>query len=109
MKFSHKDKKDVRVVKQSTYAFDFPQNLDQTPVEQGVFFLLNETSDVLFVGCAVASGFEAALSALQGTPVTQNVVTYRWFITENEAAAEALAKDWIDKYQPDNQLENQAC
>ena len=103
MRFSHKDKKDERISRQSTYAFDFPQKLDQAPVEQGVFVLLNEASDVLFVGCAVTTGFEVALSELNGKNCARGAVAYRWFVTENELAAKALATDWIGKYQPDNQ------
>lgn len=104
MRFSHKDKKDPRVLKQSTYAFDFPTKLDQAPLEQGVFVLLNEVSDVLFVGCVTNQGFELTLAELVGEPVADNTTSYRWFITENEQTAQALAKDWIEKYQPHNQL-----
>ena len=103
MRFSHKDKKDERVSRQSTYAFDFPEKVDQAPLDQGVFVLLNETSDVLYVGCAVKSGFEAALSALKGKHLTRDVIAYRWFITENQLTASELAMDWIEKYQPNNQ------
>jgi len=104
MRFSHKDKKDERVSRQSTYAFDFPSKLDEAPVEQGVFVLLNETSDVLYVGCATKGGFKAALSELKGENSTNDVAAYRWFITETELAANTLAADWIEKYQPKNQL-----
>ena len=104
MRFSHKDKKDTRVSKQSTYAFGFPDKLDQAPLEQGVFVLLNEADDVLYVGCADSSGFELALSASKGKNIARDVVAYRWFITENQQEANALASDWIEKYQPNNQL-----
>ena len=103
MRFSHKDKKDERVVRQSTYAFDFPDKVDQAPLEQGVFVLLNEASDVLYVGCALERGFETALLALNGKHSTRDVIAYRWFITENQLTANALAMDWIEKYQPNNQ------
>lgn len=103
MRFSHKDKKDERVSSQSTYAFDFPQKLNQAPEEQGVFVLLNDTSDVLYVGRAEAGGFKQVLSGLIGKVSASNVVAYRWFLTENVQAAEALAQDWIGKYQPGNQ------
>ena len=104
MRFSHKDKKDARVTQQSTYAFDFPQKLDQVPQQQGVFVLLNEASDVLYVGCVAAGGFAEALLKLVDSLSVNNVVAYRWFVTESEQQAEALAQDWIKKYQPDNQL-----
>ena len=103
MRFSHKDKKDERVAKQSTYAFDFPQKLDQAPEEQGVFVLLNETSDVLYVGHTAVGGFEQTLSGLIDTAPARNVVAYRWFVTVNQQATETLVQDWIDKYHPDNQ------
>lgn len=103
MRFSHKDKNDVRVDKQSTYAFDFPSKLDQAPEEQGVFVLLNESSDVMYVGYAEANYFEQTLSALIDTAATAKVVSYRWFITESVSAAKLLTQDWIVKYQPSNQ------
>ena len=103
MRFSHKDKKDHRVSRQSTYAFDFPDKLEQAPVEQGVFVLLNDTSDVLYVGCATINGFATALFALKGKNSARDVVAYRWFITEDQITANALAMDWIEKYQPNNQ------
>ncbi|MEH6822794.1 MAG: hypothetical protein V7629_02640 [Motiliproteus sp.] len=103
MRFSHKDKKDPRVSRQSTYAFDFVKKFDESPKEQGVFVLLNETSDVLYVGRAAAGGFEQTLSGLSDTVCASNVVAYRWFVTEDEQAADALAQHWIGKYQPDNQ------
>jgi len=101
MRFSHKDKKDERVSQQSTYPFEFPQKLDQAPKEQGVFVLLNATDDVLYVGCAAAGGIAEALSVMTGA--ISDAVTYRWFVTETAQVAEALAQDWIGKYQPDNQ------
>ena len=104
MRFRHKDKKDDRVSRQSTYAFDFPEKLEQAPLGQGVFVLLNETSDVLYVGCAIGNDFQLTLAALVGKTSADNVVSYRWFITENQKVAKALAMDWIEKYQPKNQL-----
>ena len=80
MRFSHKDKKDERVSSQSTYAFDFPDKLNQAPLGLGVFVLLNEASDVLYVGCAVKSGFEVALSELKDKNAARDVVSYRWFM-----------------------------
>ena len=103
MRFSHKDKKDDRVIRQSTYAFDFPEKLDQAPVEQGVFVLLNETSDVLYVGCTIGNTLQIALAELVGKPSIDRVVSYRWFITKNEKIAKVLAMDWLEKYQPKNQ------
>jgi len=103
MRFSHKDKKDERVSSQSTYAFDFPDKLNQSPLGLGVFVLLNEASDVLYVGCAVTSSFEVALSALKDKHAARDVVSYRWFITKDELSTNTLATDWIEKYQPNNQ------
>jgi excinuclease UvrABC nuclease subunit len=103
MRFSHKDKKDQRVSRQSTYAFDFPQKLDQAPRQQGVFVLLNEASDVLYVGRAAAGRFGETLSGLVGTAPAGDAIAYRWFVTESEQAADALVQDWIGKYQPVNQ------
>ena len=65
--------------------------------------LLNEASDVLYVGSAGAGDLEQALSALIGTVSAENVVAYRWFTTETQKSAESLLQDWIDKYQPNNQ------
>ncbi|TEW51437.1 hypothetical protein [Psychromonas algicola] len=104
MRFSHKDKKDERVSSQSTYAFDYPDKLDQAPLGLGVFVLLNEASDVLYVGCAVKSRFEVALSELKGKSAARDVVSYRWFITNDELSANTLKMDWIEKYQPSNQV-----
>ena len=104
MRFSHKDKKDERVSNQSTYAFDFPDKLNQAPLGLGVFVLLNEASDVLYVGCAVKSGFEIALSELKDKSAARDVVSYRWFMTEDELTANSLRMDWIEKYQPNNQV-----
>jgi len=103
MRFSHKDKKDDRVSSQSTYAFDFPDKINQAPSGLGVFVLLNEASDVLYVGCAVKSSFEVALLELKDKSAARDVVSYRWFITKDEVSANALAMDWIEKYQPSNQ------
>jgi len=103
MRFSHKDKKDSRVARQSTYAFDYPSKLDQVPEEHGAFVLLNESSDVMYVGHAAANYFEQALTALIDTIATENVVAFRWFVTECENSAKSLAQDWIIKYQPNNQ------
>jgi len=103
MRFSHKDKKDERVSSQSTYAFDFPDKLNESPSGLGVFVLLNEASDVLYVGCAVKSSFEVALSELKDKSVARDVVSYRWFMTKDELSANTLATDWIEKYQPSNQ------
>jgi excinuclease UvrABC nuclease subunit len=103
MRFSHKDKKDIRVSRQSTYAFDYPSKLDQAPEDQGAFVLLNESSDVLYVGYASSNYFEQALTALIGTTATDKVVAFRWFVTECENSAKSLAQDWIVKYKPHNQ------
>lgn len=103
MRFSHKDKKDSRVARQSTYAFDYPSKLDQVPEEHGVFVLLNESSDVMYVGYAAANYFEQALTALIDTIATDDVVAFRWFVTECENSAKSLIQDWIVKYQPQNQ------
>jgi len=103
MRFSHKDKKDSRVARQSTYAFDYPSKLDQVPKEQGAFVLLNESSDVMYVGVASANCFEKTLAALIDTIATDKVVAFRWFVTECENSAKSLTQDWISKYQPNNQ------
>ena len=103
MRFSHKDKKDIRVIRQSTYAFDYPLAINKAPKEQGVFVLLNESSDVLYVGYVQANYFESTLSRLIDNPVTNQVVAFRWFVTDCEKTAGLLAQDWIIKYQPKNQ------
>ncbi len=104
MRFSHKDKKDARVFRQSTYAFDFPEKVEQAPIAPGVFVLLNEHSDVLYVGSARGDDLQLVLAEHVGNITAENVVSYRWFITENQKVAAALAKDWIEKYQPQHQL-----
>jgi len=104
MRFSHKDKKDARVSRQSTYALDFPKKIEQAPIAPGVFVLLNEHSDVLYVGSARGDGLPLVLAEHVGNITAENVVSYRWFITENQNVAAALAKDWIEKYQPQHQL-----
>ncbi len=101
MRFSHKDKKDELIRKHSTYALAFPDKLEEAPESSGVFLLLNENDDVLFVGCN--SDLKTEVSTLMNTPAAENSVAYRWFITEDSDLAGQLATSWINKYSPLNQ------
>ncbi len=101
MRFSHKDKKNELICKHSTYALAFPDKLEEAPESSGVFLLLNENDDVLFVGSH--RDLKTEVSSLMNTPAAKGSVAYRWFMTEDSDLASQLAISWIDKYTPLNQ------
>ncbi|HEB56738.1 MAG TPA: hypothetical protein ENI98_10655 [Gammaproteobacteria bacterium] len=101
MRFSHKDKKNELICKHSTYALAFPDKLEEAPQSSGVFLLLNDKDDVLFVGSHGDLKTEAG--TLKNTPAAKDSVAYRWFMTEDFELASQLAKSWINKYSPPNQ------
>ncbi len=103
MRFSHKDKKDSMVVKQSTYALDFPDKLPEAPDTYGVFILLNDQSDVMYVGHNDNKDLKQAIEDVVDTAASQNSVSYRWFITRSQDESVNLANTWIEKYKPKNQ------
>lgn len=103
MRFSHTDKKDHRVLKHSTYPLPFPDEIHKAPPSHGVFVLLNDAADVMYVGHNMAQDLRATVSETKHLPVTENVQHYRWFQTADMDSAKNLAADWIYKYSPANQ------
>ncbi len=101
MRFSHKDKKNELIRKHSTYALAFPDKLEEAPETPGVFLLLNESDDVLFVGSN--SDLKTKVSSVRNTEAAKDSVAYRWFMTEDSELASQLASSWINKYSPPNQ------
>lgn len=97
MRFSHKDKKNVQIETHSTFALAFPDKVSEAPVSCGVFLLLNDTDDVLFVGQS-QSDLKSQVADCIGRPEAENCVAYRWFNTHDSNAADELAVLWIDKY-----------
>ncbi|VAX13450.1 hypothetical protein MNBD_GAMMA24-697 [hydrothermal vent metagenome] len=101
MRFSHKDKKNELIRKHSTYALAFPDKLEEAPQSSGVFLLLNENDDVLFVGSN--GDIKTKVSSVRNTQAAKDSVAYRWFMTEDAELAGQLASSWINKYSPPNQ------
>ncbi len=101
MRFSHKDKKNELIRKHSTYALAFPDKLEEAPQSSGVFLLLNESDDVLFVGSN--GDIKTKVSSVRNTQAAKDSVAYRWFMTEDAELAGQLASSWINKYSPPNQ------
>lgn len=103
MRFSHKDKKDSQVVRHSTYALDFPRELPEAPDTYGVFILLNDKNDVMYVDHNHNQDLKQAISDVIDSPASRDCISYRWFITRNQDDAISLSNTWIEKYQPENQ------
>lgn len=103
MRFSHTDKKDSKIVRHSTYALEFPDKLAEAPDTYGVFILLNDQSDVMYVGHNNGKDLKQAIEEVAGTPASQDSISYRWFITQSQDEAISLSNAWIEKYQPNNQ------
>jgi len=99
MRFSHKDKKDDRVVKHSTYPLDYPSKISEAPDQHGVYILMDSEQSVIYVGATSTEGLQKTIKANSKVTLENKITQYRWFITKNSDGANSLKKDWIKKYE----------
>jgi hypothetical protein len=98
MRFSHKDKKDKRVIKHSTYPLDYPANVDEAPEQPGVYIFIDANDDFVYVGAASVEGLQDTIKADSNMASKVAAIKYRWFVTENLDIANDLKADWSKKY-----------
>lgn len=98
MRFSHKDKKDKRVLKHSTYSLNYPAKVDEAPDQQGVYLFIDSKDDIVYIGAASAEGLKNTIKANSNIGSKNEITKYRWFITKNLDAANELKADWVKKY-----------
>ncbi len=98
MRYSHKDKKDQRVVRHSTYPLEFPAQLDQLPDGSGVFVLIDGNDDVVCVDHAGEVSMREAVDRYMEDAIGVGVERFRWFLTADRKSAADLAMSWRAKY-----------
>ena len=99
MRYSHKDKKDERVVKHSTYPLEYPAKVDEAPDQPGVYLFIDSKDNLVHVGAASSEGLKNSIKVDTNVASTNEVTHYRWFITKDLDVANELKTDWINKYQ----------
>lgn len=98
MRFSHKDKKDVRIIKHSTYPLDYPEKVDEAPEQLGVYIFIDSNDDLTYVGVTSTEGLQSTIKENSSMASKKGTTQYRWFTTKNIEAANEVKADWIRKY-----------
>ncbi|MFC2093802.1 hypothetical protein ACFLSV_07865 [Bacteroidota bacterium] len=100
MRFNYNDKKNIKVLKDSPYPLDYPHQIRKAPNKSGLYMLLNEKDEVIYIGKTENGKLKKEIKSNVGVIVNGEASKYRWFITANDKVAEELEKNWIEKYNP---------
>jgi excinuclease ABC subunit C len=94
-----------RIRRMSTH-FDFKEVLKQLPVSPGIYRMLGESGEILYVGKAkhlkkrVSSYFTKSLSSLRIRKMVKQICDIQVTVTETEAEALLLESNLIKRYLP---------
>jgi excinuclease ABC subunit C len=100
MKFNLNDKKNLKVLKDSPYALLYPQQVRKAPNKPGVYMLIDEYDNIIFIGKSDNGKLKKEIKSKIDITTNGEANKYRWFITGNDEDATELEEKWIEKYTP---------
>lgn len=100
MRFNYNDKKNIKVLKDSPYPLDYPNQIRKAPNKSGLYMLLNDKEEVIYIGKTLNGKLKKEIKSKVNVVVNGEASKYRWFMTANDKDSEDLEKIWIEKYNP---------
>ena len=102
MEFDYLDETDARIVACAPHALSYRWPVGDVPDNSGVFVLLDECNEVIYVGSTSHGKLFREIRSKWNTAADLGALRYRWFRTDTDAAASEIETDWVSKYQPRN-------
>lgn len=101
MRFENDDLNDPRIA-DSSFERYYPADVGEAPDQEGVYVLMDKTSEVFYIGHSSGNGLKNELASKRNTAADRESKRCRWGCTKNTDDAKSLASDWISKYSPKN-------
>lgn len=103
MKWDSKDENDSRIVAKGRW-YDLDDVDEKAPERAGVYVFVNSDHDVKYVGKAGAGRLKDEIKDAISRDKDKYATLFGWFATNSDENAKSLERDWIDKYDPLNNL-----
>ncbi|MCK4333283.1 hypothetical protein KAX06_00690 [candidate division WOR-3 bacterium] len=102
MQFDFDDLEDERIVEFPDEILDYPEKVDNIPDKAGVYVLLDDDFEVLYVGKAGGGRLKTEIKTKEGSPHEEGATKCLWARTNSDEIAKAIESEWISKYDPPN-------